>query len=164
VHQRTDNDCPEIDNFGKFTVNILSIMIQRIQTIWLLLAAAAAFLTLKFSFFSGNKIELNQPAKFTYLNASSSIILLIFTVAAAIAAFIGIFLYKNRKLQLRVVLATMVISLLNLALYYFETKKFAEGNYDLTALIALAIPVLLIGAAKGIYKDEKLVKSLDRLR
>jgi len=29
-------------------------MIQRIQTIWLLLAAAASFATLKLSFYSGN--------------------------------------------------------------------------------------------------------------
>jgi Domain of unknown function (DUF4293) len=139
-------------------------MIQRIQSIWLLLAAAAACLTLKFSFYSGNKAALNQPAKFTSLNATGSIALLLLTVAVAIAVFISIFLYKNRKLQLRAVLATIVVSIINLLLYYFETKKFAEGNYDLTAIIALAIPLLLISAARGIYKDEKLVKSLDRLR
>jgi uncharacterized membrane protein (UPF0182 family) len=139
-------------------------MIQRIQSIWLLLAAADACLTLKFSFYSGNKAALNQSAKFTSLNATGSIALLLLTVAVAIAVFISIFLYKNRKLQLRAVLATIVASIINLLLYYFETKKFAEGNYDLTAIIALAIPLLLISAARGIYKDEKLVKSLDRLR
>jgi hypothetical protein len=62
------------------------------------------------------------------------------------------------------VLAGILISLLNLLLYYRQTQKFAEGNYDLTALLVLAIPVFLILAARGINKDEKLVKSLDRLR
>ncbi len=139
-------------------------MIQRIQTIWLLLATAAAFLTFKFSFFIGNKIELNQAPKFTYLNAQSSILLMIITVAIALSAFICIFLFKNRKLQLRVVLVTVMVSILNLAMYYLETKKFADGEYSLTAIIGLTIPILLILAARGINRDEKLVKSLDRLR
>jgi hypothetical protein len=139
-------------------------MIQRIQSVWLLLAAAAAFLTLKVSFFSGNKTELNQAVKFSYLNATGSIVLLLLTIAVATAAFLTIFLYRNRKLQFRIVLASIITSLCNLILYYLETKKFTEGNYDLTAIIALAIPVLLILAASAINKDEKLVKSLDRLR
>jgi Domain of unknown function (DUF4293) len=145
-------------------IETINNMIQRVQSLWLLLAATAAFLTLKFSFFSGNKIELNQPPKFTYLNATGSLMLLILTIGIGITAFIAIFLYKNRKMQLRITLWAIIISIINLALYYFETRKFTEGNYDLTAIIALAIPVILIFAARGIYKDEKLVKSLDRLR
>jgi hypothetical protein len=45
-------------------------------------------------------------------------------------------------------------------------KKFVpqEGNYDLTASIAIVVPVLIILAIRGIYRDQKLVKSLDRLR
>ena len=34
-------------------------MIQRVQTIWLLLASACAFLSLKLSFYSGNKLINN---------------------------------------------------------------------------------------------------------
>jgi len=91
-------------------------------------------------------------------------VILIFTVATGIAALIAIFLYKNRKLQMRISLAAMLVSLLTLLLYYNQTRHFAEGQYDLTALVALAIPVFFILAVKGIYNDQKLVKSLDRLR
>jgi hypothetical protein len=35
---------------------------------------------------------------------------------------------------------------------------------DLTSLLAFAIPVFLVFAARGIWKDEQLVKSVDRLR
>ena len=79
---------------------------------------------------------------------------------------IDIFLYKNRKLQLRIVLVSLLVSILNVYLYLKETNKFVqgEGNYDLTCVLAFAIPILIILAAMGIYKDEKLVKSLDRLR
>jgi hypothetical protein len=77
---------------------------------------------------------------------------------------IDIFLYKNRKLQQRITILAIIVSLLNIFLYYEQTQKFVEGNYDLTAVLSLAIPVFLILAARGIYKDQKLVKSLDRLR
>ena len=139
-------------------------MIQRIQTIWLLLAAVAAFLTLKFSFFSGNIAGAGQTKTFTYLTAASNMAILFFTVAVGVAALICIFLYKNRKVQMRIALAAMLISFLNIVLYYNQTRHFVEGNYDLTALIALAIPIFLLLATRGIYKDQKLVKSLDRLR
>jgi hypothetical protein len=35
---------------------------------------------------------------------------------------------------------------------------------SLTSVFALAIPVFLVLAINGMWKDEKLVKSLDRLR
>jgi len=141
-------------------------MLQRMQSIWLLLAAVCGFLTLKFSFFSGNKLDATNVKTFQYLTASGSIIILILTVAAFVAALITIFLYKNRKLQLRITLAVILVSLLNIFLYYRETKKFVEGEsgYNLTSLLTVAIPVFLILAARNIYKDEKLVKSMDRLR
>lgn len=139
-------------------------MLQRMQSIWLLLAAACGILSFKLSFFSGNKIDAKQARIFEYLTATSNVLILILTVALVSVIVIDIFLYKNRKLQLRLVLAGILISLLNLFLYYRQTRKFAEGNYDLTAILVLAIPVFLILAARGINKDEKLVKSLDRLR
>jgi len=139
-------------------------MIQRIQTVWLFLAAAAAFLTLKYSFYSGNMIGTDQVKNFTSLTATSNLIILVLTIALGVAALIAIFLYKNRKLQLRISLAAMLLALLNILLYFNQTQHFAEGKHDLTALIALCIPVFLLLAAKGIYNDQKLVKSLDRLR
>jgi hypothetical protein len=139
-------------------------MIQRIQSVWLILAAVAAFLTLKFSFYSGNMIGLDKTKTFKSLTATSNMVILVFTIALGVTAFIAIFLYKNRKLQMRIALAAMLVSLLNIVLYFNQTQHFIEGNYDLTALIAMVIPVFFLLAAKGIYNDQKLVKSLDRLR
>ena len=139
-------------------------MLQRIQTIWLLLAAACGFLTLKFSFFSGNKLDTANMKVFEYLTASGSIILLILTVSVFVAALISVFLYKNRTLQLRIVLVALLVGLLNIFLYYRETTKFVDGTYSFTAILTLVVPVFLVLAARNIYKDEKLVKSMDRLR
>lgn len=139
-------------------------MIQRIQTLWLLFAAAAALLTLKFSFYSGNVLATDQSKSFLSLTGTTSILILILTVAAGVTAFIGIFLYKNRKLQLRLTIAALLVSILIIGLYFKETQRFAEGNYDLTALLSFLVPVFLIMGAYKIYQDQKLVKSLDRLR
>ena len=142
-------------------------MIQRIQSVWLFLAALCAALTYKFSFYSGNKPGVdNKPPAFQELTASSHFILLISTAILVGGCFFIIFLYKDRKLQLSLTIGAIALSVINLIIYFGQTKKFlpAEGNYDLSAILVLIIPVFLVLAVRGIWKDEKLVKSLDRLR
>lgn len=140
-------------------------MIQRLQTVWLLIASLLAFAGLKLSFFSGN-IVVENVKQYQRFTAMSSILLMILTVAVAIASLIVIFLFKDRKLQLKIAVAVLVVSVLNLLLYYLQTKNFVvnEWSFDITSLLSVAIPVVLLFAIRGIYKDEKLVKSVDRLR
>ena len=139
-------------------------MIQRIQSVWLLLASACAFLTLKLSFFSGNKM-VNNVKQFESLTAiNGGIILLILSVAVAIASLVVIFLYKDRKMQMRICFAILAVSIVNIVLFFSETKKFTEGKHDWSAPIVFIIPIFLVFAIRGIYKDQKLIKSLDRLR
>lgn len=139
-------------------------MIQRLQSIWLLLAATAAFLTLRFSFYSGNVIAENDIRIFEPLNATSNLVLMILTALLGGATLVAVFLFKDRKMQMRICITCLLISLVNLFLYFREVKRYAEGNFNLTSIFSFIIPVLLILAFRGIYKDEKLVKSLDRLR
>ncbi|MCK9402971.1 MAG: DUF4293 domain-containing protein [Chitinophagaceae bacterium] len=140
-------------------------MLQRLQTIWLLIASLLAFATLKLSFFSGNLV-VDNVKQFQRFTAMNSMLLMILTVAVAISSLITIFLFKDRKLQLKIALAVFFISLLNLLLYYLQTKNYipTEWTIDLTSVFASAIPFFLLFAISGIYKDQKLVKSLDRLR
>lgn len=140
-------------------------MLQRLQTLWLLIASLLAFAILKLSFFSGN-IIVDNVKQFQRFTAMSSMLLMILTVAVAISSLIIIFLFKDRKLQLKIALAVLFMSLLNLLLYYLQTKNYipAEWTLDLTSVFASAIPFFLLFAIRGIYKDEKLVKSVDRLR
>jgi Domain of unknown function (DUF4293) len=139
-------------------------MLQRMQSLWFLLAAICSFMTVRLSFYSGNIELAGQPSSFQYLNAGFNLWILILTIALVCIAAIDIFLYKNRKLQGRLALLGILLSLLNLFLYYKQTHRFTNGNYDLTAVLALAIPVFFFLAMRGIYRDEKLVRSLDRLR
>lgn len=131
------------------------------------MAAAAATLTLKLSFYNGQIVPSGSTLE-TYkeLTAQDNILLLILTAGVTLASLISIFLYKNRKQQFRIVLLSLLISVVNLVLFFLETKKFVpgKGNFTLTSAIAFAIPIFLILALRGIRKDDKLVKSLDRLR
>jgi len=135
-------------------------MLQRIQTIWLLLAAVCGFASLKTSFYIGS--VATEPAN--HLTAMSNTWLMILTIVTATIAIVTIFMYKNRPLQLKLSLASIALSIIILILYYTQTQQFTVGGYALTSVIAVAVPVFLILAAAGIYKDEKLVKSIDRLR
>ena len=139
-------------------------MIQRIQTVWLFLAALFAALTYKFPFYSGNIINKEKVQLFEKLLASSNFLVLIFTAALVGGTIYTIFMYKNRKQQIWLTVAAAGLSIINIILYFTELKKFVSGNMSLTAVFALAIPIFLLLAVNGIWKDEKLVKSLDRLR
>jgi hypothetical protein len=139
-------------------------MLQRMQTLWLLFAAICAFLSIRLSFYGGNVEVPGQPASYQYLNAAFNIWILIITVGLICVSVVDIFLYKKRKLQSRIAILALLFALLNIYLYYKQTLKFTSGNYSLTSILSFLIPVFLFLAIRGISRDEKLVKSLNRLR
>jgi len=138
-------------------------MIQRLQSLWLLLAAISAFLSFKLPFFSGTKEGVKNLTEKAIIDGGSTLFLLIATGAALIIALITIFLFKDRKLQLRLCVVGIVISLLMIFLYYNEIRKLS-GSISLSCIFVFLIPVAFIMAARGIWHDEKLVKSLNKLR
>ncbi len=141
-------------------------MIQRIQTIWLLLASIVAFLTLKFSFYSGHLLNDAQKQFISLSGSAPSMLITVLTVTVAVASLVLIFLFKDRKMQLRITIAVLVLSIINIVLYFLKVQEFVstESSFDLTAVLVFVVPVFLILAARGIYKDNKLIKSVDRLR
>ncbi|BAV10368.1 protein of unknown function [Filimonas lacunae] len=141
-------------------------MIQRIQTIWLLVASVLAFLTLKLPFYAGmHEVEGGVP-QYVILTGTTNLLITIVTVITGVAALLMIFFYKERKRQLWLTLATTLVAIVNIVLYITETGKFVagSGNYALTSALTFVIPVFLILAIRGIRRDDKLVKSVDRLR
>ncbi len=133
-------------------------MIQRIQSIWLLLASAAAFSVLRLPFYY-------TPTPFALeIRGSDNMTTLISLAFSACLSFITIFLYGNRMLQLKVVIVNFLLSIL---IGYFIYKIVAAnpgGGFTLPSASLFFIPVLQILAMVKIYKDERLVKSADRLR
>jgi hypothetical protein len=136
-------------------------MIQRIQSVWLLVASAMAFLTLKVSFYSGTFLTDNQ---YHQLNGTDNILLMTTTIAVGIVALMAIFLYKTRVIQLRLCIIGILLDLLLLFLYLKAKQNFTQGEYAITAALHLVIQLSLAFAARGIRKDDKLIKDSDRLR
>lgn len=140
-------------------------MIQRIQTLWLLLAVAFAVLSYFTSFYSG--VPAAMPGQNFYaLTGMSNLALQMLTGLVAITSFILIFLYKNRRQQLIFTMVNFVVAVGLIFLYFGDTAVFVRGqaSLDLSSIVVFLIPVMLLLAARGIYADEKLVKSLNRLR
>lgn len=135
-------------------------MIQRIQSLWLILASLSGFLSLKMPFYAGTD-KTGQPH---ILKAIDTIPLVILTVAGGLLALISIFLFKQRKIQIRMSVAGIFIQLAILGLYYREFNSYLSGALALTSLLPGIVIFLLFLAIRAISKDINLVKSSDRLR
>ena len=136
-------------------------MIQRLQSLWLLLAAAYAFATFKFSYYSGTKVN---DITFLELNATGTLLLMITTIAVGVLALINIFLFKKRTLQLRLCVLGILLEAILIFLYYREVGTFLKGTYSLTAILHSIIVLAFVLAARGINNDSKIIKDSDRLR
>lgn len=133
-------------------------MIQRIQSIWLLVASAAAFIILRFPFYYTPKPNALE------ISGSSSTGTLIALAFSACLSFIAIFLYGNRMLQIKVTIVNLLLSFAIGFLVYRVSASNPGGGFTLSAIALFAIPVFQILAIIKIYRDERLVKSADRLR
>jgi hypothetical protein len=139
-------------------------MIQRQQSLWLLSAAVCSFLSFIYPFFGGTNQNATATSGTMFtLNGGSNFFLMILTGGSILLSLITIFLFKDRRLQLKLTLAGLVIAVIAIVLYFSEMKKMA-GVIALSSVFVFIIPICYIMAARGIWKDEKLVKSLDKLR
>ena len=148
-----------------------SDMIQRIQTIFLALAAAANF-GLFSAPFASTPGDVATNALFTdgEYNIQDNVGLILFFSLAGLLALAGIFLYQNRKLQMRVVIfsvAALVVGIAFCLIYYLNHSAGLEST-EVNDGFGLYLPVLglifTLVAYRFINKDEKLVRSMDRLR
>ena len=133
-------------------------MIQRIQTIWLLLASAAAFVTLRLPFYytpTPMALEIDGSAQYTTL---------ISLAFSGCLSFISIFLYGNRMLQLKVVLVNFFLSVLIGFFIYKIIIVNPGGGFTLPSVGLFLLPILQLMSVVNIYKDQRMVSNADRLR
>lgn len=138
-------------------------MLQRLQSLWLLVAAAFDAATFRLPFYKGDWTRDTLYAIID-LNALTTIWLTILSVLTGALAFITIFLYDNRKMQLRLCYLGIFLTLVLLTLYFLEMGNFISGTVALWAIFYFGILACFILAARGIWRDQKLIKSMDRLR
>lgn len=153
-------------------------MIQRIQSIYLFLASIAIYLLFIFPVVNTLTPEGARQIKITgvYETVSNQVVqtepFILMTIATAILGLIPIiliFLFKNRKRQLTLVYGFVVV-MVAFSFWLSQTIKSAANtnlnisDYNIGAGLTSVAILFLVLAGKGIQRDEKLVKSADRLR
>ena len=144
-------------------------MIQRIQTVWLLLAMACGVLLLYFPFW---EIAAGSVAQgMDTIGASTHFYLLGFPPVIFVTHAIAIFSFKNRKRQLRFcninILLFILYVIVGLIILQIENNVFSNfhlGDFKLGAVLPLIGIILNLIARRGIKKDEELIRSMNRLR
>lgn len=127
-------------------------MIQRIQTIYLLVSVVIVGIITALL----NQISTPIEGKFALI--SIGILAAIF-----ILNLVTILLFKNRKLQLKLLIGSLLFQVGFVGLMaYLLLVLHNDLIIPLTTTIAMIIPTIL--ARKAIQADEKLVRSMDRLR
>ncbi len=156
-------------------------MIQRIQSIYLLIAAIIPIILLfipigilestmgSYSYNSFNVKIINTDV--VIIGTSYNALLLILS---SILSFATIFFYKKRKLQVRIINFNMLAILgALLSMFYLYPQVIFPKNpvlsgtildFNFAMLIALFTALGLFFAKRAILKDEALVKSTERLR
>ena len=146
-------------------------MLQRIQSIFLFLAAGTAFAMLGLPLATSNK-AVTSSAFFSdqvYNIQDHGALLGAFAVAGALA-LICIFLFNNRQAQIRVAIFAFIANFIGLILAVMFYLQDAASSADVVindqpgSYLPFAFLVLVLLALRFIRKDDKLVKSMDRLR
>lgn len=136
-------------------------MIQRIQSIYLFLAAVAA---IAFLFVPFGKLNMNGAT--VVIQASLVIYFDILCGLITTVSIISIFLFKNRILQMKVITLAILLSvaLIGLTIYEIVTRQTNQYQFGPAVIIPLFVLIFNFLAYKGVKHDEQLVKSMDRLR
>ncbi|NNJ54705.1 MAG: DUF4293 domain-containing protein [Bacteroidia bacterium] len=155
-------------------------MIQRPQTLFYLAMLAISVMlifsdTVFYTASDGNTSSVSVEYDETELIASDgsskeqNTLLVGFLGAIGILALIAMVMFKNRKLQTLLsgfnylfILGMIVVMYLNsLNIKFFEN---GESSFTFYALLPLSYIFFNFLAMKGVRKDEKLIRSMDRLR
>jgi|SRR5690554_5876555 len=139
-------------------------MIQRIQTIWLLLAFLLSVILFVVPVFKAGDNALKIGGDY---------VAVIINVISIFLSLWAIFRYKNRKGQKQMTYLNVIVNigllawLFNIISNFEEIQKISfgqDGYFWIGAFLPIFTILCLILAIAGIRKDEKLLKSLDRLR
>lgn len=143
-------------------------MIQRIQSLWLLLSALIITLLSRLPIYTGTLGD----GTVKQLMTAERLHMMILSLLLIILPVIAIFLFKNRSGQKQLIWIHILLNLLMILFFYVAKGAFADDQNPTFVSsrygIAVVIPVLSIildfMAYKGIRKDEKLIREADKFR
>lgn len=140
-------------------------MIQRIQTIHLLLSALCSIVALLLGF-SAMSDSVVKTAFVGHMEWGREVYVALIAAGVVLAAW-SIFLFKNRIRQIKIVklsLLAYVLSYAVIAVAAIVNKSSAASWCNEAVLLPVVSIVFNIYALRRIHFDENLVRSADRLR
>ena len=147
-------------------------MIQRKQTLWLFLAALLSAGVFYFDLYRVHT-TINGVDTIMSLRVSDHFPALLIALVMCGLPFISIFFFKHRRRQVNMTMISLFATAAFIALMLWRgvpdfISKLSSPPVSSTYWIGGVLPVIslvfLVLAIVGIRKDEKLVKSVDRLR
>ena len=131
-------------------------MIQRIQSIYFLVAAISMTLIS----FKVPVYTLND----TLFMAQDDTKMFILTIVVTIFSLFGLFMFMNRKFQMKLIRLTVLIQMIiGIRIFMLFNKFEVVLNNSFLFLLAFTL-IALIMAYRGVKKDDDLVRSVDRIR
>ena len=145
-----------------------NIMIQRVQTIFLLISVLLSALLLYLPVYELQSMAMNTT-EITRFTISSSAILAIINGVVGVFCFVAIFLFKKRNLQLRICNLSLLLTCVLIGLLFFVADTMSSSmNQKVHYLYGSYFPLMQILfiflATRYIKRDDELVRSADRLR
>ncbi len=142
-------------------------MIQRKQSLWLLIAALLNAGVLYFGVYRYHIME-NGVDTLKEVRVNDHFPSLLIALVMAILPLITIFMFGNRKRQIAMSFVSILAVCSFIAIALQRTRNLnalpSSESYWVGAVLPVAAVVFLFMAIMGIRKDEKLVRSVDRLR
>jgi len=145
-------------------------MIQRIQSLWLFLAGLCGAGVLYFDLYRAT-FPANSPIASQVLRTADHYPSLLVALVMIFMPLITLFMYRNRKRQRAMTMAGILATLSFISLVLSRVSNLEKmvppptsGSYWIGAILPAVSFVFLVLALFGINKDEKLVRSMDRLR
>ena len=145
-------------------------MIQRVQSIYLLLAGGSFFGTFLAPFADSPTPVPGTVLADQLFTATDSVGMVIGFALAGSAALGAIFLFNNRPLQIKLSYAAMATGLITVVVGVIAFMQDGQAMGDVQVdgeaggLFPFVGSILSLLAVRHIRKDEKLVRSADRLR
>ena len=88
----------------------------------------------------------------------------VLTIVGAIFSLLGLFMFKNRKFQMKLIRLTVLIQMIiGIRIFMLFNKFEVVLNNSFLFLLAFTL-IALIMAYRGVKKDDDLVRSVDRIR
>jgi 4-amino-4-deoxy-L-arabinose transferase-like glycosyltransferase len=155
-------------------------MIQRIQSLYLLLTSLLSVLFLSGSFLTflnNSETEITVNFRGIWQSAGEGnvtlighqIVLSVLIILILLISIAAIFLYRNRKFQMKLTIAIIFLAAASVAvMVFYSFSIIRKFNVDIVPGIKMFMPLIIIIfgilAYRRIEKDENLIRSYDRLR